>query len=200
MESSAGDQLEKPRPLHIEVGWPKRIVPRPSARRLGRPAGFLAEGAGRRHHVAQRVDLSPAVALAALLQAGDHLLHAARAEELAGGLAASEPQAHVGAPEKRRPPVTCCPRAAKIEAMPDHRVFAPDAEVLGRAALLAGILSRLQGYARDGRLKALQDCVLFLQARKLGLTVLTANIDEFDLLLQLVPAGRVLFYRVGDRD
>lgn len=96
--------------------------------------------------------------------------------------------------------MTCCPRAAKIEAMPDHRVFAPDAEVLGRAALLAGILSRLQGYARDGRLKALQDCVLFLQARKLGLTVLTANIDEFDLLLQLVPAGRVLFYRVGDRD
>lgn len=86
----------------------------------------------------------------------------------------------------------------QIEAMPEHRVFAPDAEVLGRAALLAGILSRLQGYARDAKLKALQDCVLFLQAQKLGFAVLTANVAEFDLLLQLVPTGRVLFYRAGD--
>lgn len=37
---------------------------------------------------------------------------------------------------------------AQVEAMPDHRVFAPDVEVLARAALLAGILSRLQGYGR----------------------------------------------------
>ncbi len=85
----------------------------------------------------------------------------------------------------------------QIRAMPEHRMFTPDAEVLGRAALLAGILSRLQGYARDARLKALQNCVLFLQARKLGFTVLTANLAEFDLLLQLVPDGRVLLYRVG---
>jgi hydrogenase/urease accessory protein HupE len=82
--------------------------------------------------------------------------------------------------------------------MPEHRVFTSDAEVLGRAALLAGILSRLQGYARGARLKALQDCILFLQARKLGFAVLTANLAEFDLLLQLVPTGRVLFYRAGD--
>jgi hypothetical protein len=84
-----------------------------------------------------------------------------------------------------------------IQAVPEHRVFAPDAEVLGRAALLAGILSRLQGYARDARLKALQDCVLFLQAQKLGFAVLTANLTEFDFLLQLVPTGRILFYRSG---
>jgi hypothetical protein len=85
----------------------------------------------------------------------------------------------------------------QIEAMPDHRVFAPDAEVLGRAALLSGMLSRLQGYARDARLKALQDCILFLQAQKLGFIVLTANLIDFDYLLQLVPTGRALFYRVG---
>jgi hypothetical protein len=85
----------------------------------------------------------------------------------------------------------------QIQAMPEHRMFTPDAEVLGRAALLAGILSRLQGYARDARFKALQDCVLFLQAQKLGFAVLTANLAEFDFLLQLVPAGRVLFYRAG---
>jgi hypothetical protein len=86
---------------------------------------------------------------------------------------------------------------SQIDAMPDHRVFTPDAEVLGRAALLAGILSRVQGYARDARLKALQDCVLFLQAQRLGFTVLTANVAEFDILLQLLPTGRVLFYRVA---
>lgn len=85
----------------------------------------------------------------------------------------------------------------QIQAMPEHRVFTPDAEVLGRAALLAGILSRLQGYARDTRLRALQDCILFLHAQKLGFAVFTANLAEFDLLLQLVPTGRVLFYRAG---
>lgn len=87
----------------------------------------------------------------------------------------------------------------QIEAMPEHRTSAPDAYLLGRAALLAGMLCRLQGYAKDARLKALQDGTLFLQAQKLGFTVMTASIAEFDLLLQLVPTGRALFYRAGQR-
>jgi hypothetical protein len=82
-----------------------------------------------------------------------------------------------------------------IKTMPPHRIFVPDAEVLGRAALLSGILCRLQGYEKDGRLRALQDCVLFLQAQKLGLVVLTANVSDYDILLQLIPTGRALFYR-----
>jgi hypothetical protein len=81
--------------------------------------------------------------------------------------------------------------------MPPHRVFAPEPDVLGRAALLSGILCGLQGYSADHRLRALQDCVLFLQAQKLGFTALTANLSDFDYLLQLIPAGRVLFYRRG---
>jgi len=83
----------------------------------------------------------------------------------------------------------------QIKAMPSHRLFAPDMEIIGRAALLSGILCRLQGYGRDGKLRALQDCVLFLQAQKLGLVVLTANVGDYDILLQLIPAGRALFYR-----
>jgi len=83
----------------------------------------------------------------------------------------------------------------QIKAMPPHRIFAPDIEVLGRAALLSGILCRLQSYEKDGKLRALQDCVLFLQARKLGLAVLTANAGDYDILLQLIPMGRALFYR-----
>lgn len=82
-----------------------------------------------------------------------------------------------------------------IEAMPPHRLFAPDLEVLGRAALLSGILCRIQGYEKDGKSRALQDCVMFLQGQKLGLVVLTANVSDYDILLQLIPAGRVLFYR-----
>jgi hypothetical protein len=83
----------------------------------------------------------------------------------------------------------------QIQAMPAHRIFAPDVDVLGRGALLSGILCRLQGYAKDNKLRALQDCILFLQSLKLGLAVLTANIGDFDILLQLIPAGRVVFYR-----
>ena len=83
----------------------------------------------------------------------------------------------------------------QIKAMAQHRIFAPDIEILGRAALLSGILCRLQGYGRGGKLRALQDCVLFLQAQKLGLVVLTANVGDYDILLQLIPTGRALFYR-----
>jgi hypothetical protein len=50
----------------------------------------------------------------------------------------------------------------QIRAMPPYRIFAPDTEVLGRAALLSGILCRLQGYGKDAKLRALQDSVLFL--------------------------------------
>lgn len=82
-----------------------------------------------------------------------------------------------------------------VDAMPAHRTFTPDADVLARAALLSGILCRLQGYQKDARLRALHDCVLFLQAQKLGFAVLTANIADFDYLLQLIPTCRVLFYR-----
>jgi hypothetical protein len=98
-------------------------------------------------------------------------------------------------PDDLRTPKVVAAVRAQIVAMPGHRVFTPDADILGRAALLAGILCRLQGYARDARYKALQDATLFLQAQKLGFTVLTANITEFDYMLQLVPTGRVLFYR-----
>jgi len=36
---------------------------------------------------------------------------------------------------------------------------------------------------------------LFLQALKSGFTVLTANVADFDYLLQLMPTGRAIFYR-----
>ncbi len=82
-----------------------------------------------------------------------------------------------------------------LEAMPAHRTFAPDVDLLGRAAILSGKFSRLSGLSNADRRKALQDATLYLQALKLGFTVMTANIADFDRLQQLVPEGRVLFYR-----
>jgi hypothetical protein len=85
--------------------------------------------------------------------------------------------------------------ADTIRAMNRRRIFAPDADILGRAALVSGILSRRQAFKNDARFRAMQDCALFLQAQRLGFSVLTANIGDFDYLLQLFPTGRVLFYR-----
>ncbi len=78
----------------------------------------------------------------------------------------------------------------------EHRLFTPDADILGRAALLAGMLCGVRGHAGDARLKAPRDCTLFMQAQKLGLTILTANLAEFDVFPQPIPADRVRFYRV----
>ncbi len=79
--------------------------------------------------------------------------------------------------------------------MPRHRIFAPDSEVLGRAARLSGLLCRRQGHEKDGKLRALADCVLFLQARELGLVVLAANVNDYDVLPPLLPTARALFHR-----
>jgi len=98
-------------------------------------------------------------------------------------------------PADKRTPAVIAVIRSYIQAMPGHRIFVPDADTLGRAALLSGMLCRIQGYSRDHKLRALHDCVLFLQAQKLGFLVLTANITDYDILLQLFPAGRVLFYR-----
>lgn len=83
-----------------------------------------------------------------------------------------------------------------VNAMAPHRVYTPDADVLASAAVHAGMMCRNQGYTKDNRFAVLHDCVLFLQALKLGFTLVTRNIAEFDYLLQLRPEGRVLFYEI----
>lgn len=83
----------------------------------------------------------------------------------------------------------------QVTAIPEHRLCVHDTDVQIQAAVLAGVLCRLQGYAKDDRYRALHDAMIFLHARKLGLTVLTRNVRDYDVLLQIVPDGRVLFYR-----
>jgi predicted nucleic acid-binding protein len=81
-----------------------------------------------------------------------------------------------------------------IERRPAHRTIAPDREVWLVAGILAGMLARLQGYGREHRRRVLNDALIFATARKHGMTVLTRNVDDFDLLQQLDPAGHVVFY------
>jgi predicted nucleic acid-binding protein len=101
-------------------------------------------------------------------------------------------------PKDHRTPAAVATIRTLVRSMVPHRIIVPDSDILGRAALVAGMLCRLQGYGADRRLRALADCVLFLQAHKLGLTLLSANVGDFDLLMQMVPSGRVLFYRRPD--
>jgi predicted nucleic acid-binding protein len=75
------------------------------------------------------------------------------------------------------------------------RIIEPDGETWMIAGTLAGMAARLLGYGADHRRKALADALILLSARKAGLTVLTANITEFDLLQQLFPDAQVAFYR-----
>ena len=84
-----------------------------------------------------------------------------------------------------------------LDAVPSHRLFAPTQDVMLDAAVYAGILCRLRTYAKDRRMKALHDCTLFFQACRLGVTLVSANVIDFDLLQQMRPMGRVLFYETA---
>jgi predicted nucleic acid-binding protein len=86
---------------------------------------------------------------------------------------------------------------ALLDGIPLHRLYTPDRDVLIDAAIVAGILCRLRGYARDRRTKALHDCTLLLHAARTGCTLLTANVSDFDLLQQLKPESRVIFYEAA---
>jgi predicted nucleic acid-binding protein len=88
--------------------------------------------------------------------------------------------------------------AAMIDLRPPHRTIAPDRETWQFAGVLAGTLARLQQYGGAERRRALNDALIFSSARKYGLTILTRNVRDFDLLQQLDPSTRVLFYSLQE--
>lgn len=83
---------------------------------------------------------------------------------------------------------------ASIERRPAHRIINPDREVWREAGILVSLLARLQNYGKPERRRAMNDALLFLSAAKHGCTVLTRNISDFDLLMQLAPYGKSVFY------
>jgi predicted nucleic acid-binding protein len=85
--------------------------------------------------------------------------------------------------------------AATIDQRPRQRTIVPDVMVWREASILSGILARLQGFDKGQRRRLMNDALLFVTARRHGCTLLTRNVSDFDLMQQLEPAGRVLFYK-----
>ena len=86
--------------------------------------------------------------------------------------------------------------AGMIGEIPLHRLDeAISAGVILEAGILSGLVFRLGGFQPGQEVAALNDATLYLHALENGYTVLTRNIRDFDVMNQIVPQGRVLFYR-----
>jgi predicted nucleic acid-binding protein len=83
---------------------------------------------------------------------------------------------------------------AMVEAIPPHRLATATAGVVAEAGILAGLLFRLGGLPPGQEIAALNDAIVYLHALSEGQIVLTRNLRDFDLLNQILPEGRVLFY------
>ncbi len=84
---------------------------------------------------------------------------------------------------------------ATINAIPPHRLTAPSIQTGAEAGIVSGLIARLKGLTKTDREPLLNDAMLYLQTCENGLTLLSRNVADFHLIEQLVPAGRVLFYR-----
>lgn len=127
--------------------------------------------------------------LKALIRVCDDWHSAVSESELASGCALLDP-AHPGTRKIVKE------IASTIERIPAHRTIAPDREIWRDAGILAGTMARIQKIAKTEHRRVLNDALIFSTARKHGHTVLTRNVIDFDLLQQLDPSGRVLFYKV----
>ena len=77
-------------------------------------------------------------------------------------------------------------------SIPPSRLVTPDAQVWTDAGVIAGTLARAQGFQPYQRKECLNDALIFLAAAKIGIPVLTANRDEFDLIQQLAREGQFI--------
>jgi predicted nucleic acid-binding protein len=84
--------------------------------------------------------------------------------------------------------------AASIDLRPEHHILTPDRDTWREAGILAGLLARLQQYGKNERRKAFNDALILLTAARNGCVVLTRNVGDFDLLMQLDARGQAVFY------
>lgn len=86
--------------------------------------------------------------------------------------------------------------AGVIADIPEHRLEGSiSAGILLEAGILSGLLFRLGGFQPGQEVATLNDATIYLHAMERGYVVLTRNIRDFDWMNQLVPRGRVVFYR-----
>jgi len=84
--------------------------------------------------------------------------------------------------------------AGVVAAIPPHRLETASAEVVIEAGILAGLVFRPCGLQTGREVAALNDTILYLHAFANGQTVLTRDVREFDVMNQILPDGRILFY------
>ena len=99
-------------------------------------------------------------------------------------------------------PRTAAHRVPLIEALSrvaPTRIIAPSADAWAEAALIAGILARIQGYAREGRREVLNDALMLLTAMEARTTLVSRNVRHMDLLLRFRPDAGVLLYNQLDQ-
>jgi predicted nucleic acid-binding protein len=84
--------------------------------------------------------------------------------------------------------------AGLFDSIPENRILDPDAQIRLDAGLIAGTLARTQGFQRHQRKERLNDALILLTAARAGISVLTANRDEFDLIQQIAPEVRFVYY------
>ena len=78
--------------------------------------------------------------------------------------------------------------------MPDTNVYIGAAAGTLPAVVQTLTLARTQNFQDHQRKKCLNDALIYLTAAKMGLPVLTANRDEFDLIQQLAPEGQFIHF------
>jgi predicted nucleic acid-binding protein len=84
--------------------------------------------------------------------------------------------------------------ASLFEAVPATRLLTPDPQVWAAGGLVAGTLARTQGFGKVQLKRCLNDALIHLTAAKAGLPVLTGDRHDFDLIQQLAPEGRVVWF------
>jgi predicted nucleic acid-binding protein len=94
-------------------------------------------------------------------------------------------------------PLTARHRAPLVEAlsrMAPTRIVAPGADAWTEAAVITGIIARIQGYARESGRGVLNDALMLLTAIAAGATLISRNVRHLDLLLRFRPEAKVLLY------
>jgi len=134
---------------------------------------------------AQKARLPPE--LAARL-AGQETVHSSVAlGEIAASIGLLDP-AHAGTPSVAEVLMETLDKADP------ERTMAPSSAAWLEASILSGVLARTQHLGKDARRKLLNDALVFLSANEAGAVLVSRNVKDIDLLLQLRPGVRVLLY------
>jgi predicted nucleic acid-binding protein len=81
-----------------------------------------------------------------------------------------------------------------LRRMAPTRIIAPSADAWTEAAVIAGILARVQGHPRENRRAVLNDALMLLAAIEASSVLISRNIRHMDLLLRFRPDAQVLLY------